>query len=198
MRATKQGALLVMAFFGGFLYAQGMGASRNTYIILSTTGTVRNAETYVIATAEASGAWEALEPHLPEEARTWKRREMQSPRLAACVEDPRTFVSDRVDRYSAVRGSLRRNLKGDLRFRFEIGHLGQLVRMHSDPRDREEWGKDARTVLEGILAEERLDWSVSADTPYEATAVNPANFSEVYRVRVLYSLDRRGERALRR
>ena len=186
----------LIAFLGSGLYAQGMDAPGHTYIILRVAGTVRDADTRCIAVTSAAAASEALDRSLPEEARDWVRRDGGNTRLSAWAEDPRTFVSDRVDRCVAVRGSLRRNRKGELLFDFEIVPSGRSPGTTGVIRETGVRGRDARTALEAILEEKGLDWSVTADTPFEAAAVNPGNFGEIYRVRVLYDLDRRAARGI--
>ncbi len=89
---------------------------KRMFVICTANGTVRDAETAVLAEVQAEDPLSALKPFMTGLRKTWEIHADTHTNKYAQAENPTSFVSDMIDNISARAGHLKRNDKGELCF----------------------------------------------------------------------------------
>jgi hypothetical protein len=164
-----------------------------TFIILHTSGNVRNAQTVFIGEVDTTGPIEAIRKFLPEYCEKWVVHPDFKSDDYALIENPAGFISDMIANYSAQRGHILRNDKKELCFRVEYMSQKGPFSEKNIHKSKKIWGKNAETILKKLLAMEHKKWPISIYSQFDAEAIKPLSADntnhEFIRVSVIYKLE---------
>jgi hypothetical protein len=196
---------LFIAIFLILHLSQGFGMNRqktdkekqkqtHTFIVLHTSGNVRNTRTVFIGETDTTGAREALEKFVPELSKYWKIHPDYQSADYIFIENPASFVSDLIDNYSAQRGHLVRNGKNECCFLVEYTSQKGPFSEKDVHKSEKIWGENAETILKKLLSVEHKAWPITVYSQFDTEAVKPItsgdNKREFIRVSVIYKLDK--------
>jgi len=165
----------------------------HTFIVLHTSGNVRNAQTIFIGEIDTTGPVEAIEKFLPDYSKNWVVHTDSKTEFYARVESPSSFVTDIVNNYSAQKGHLLRNNKKELFFLVEFISQENFFSEKIVHKSEKIWGTNAEAVLKKQLKGKYQKWPLSLYNQFYAEAIRPISpeniTKEFIRVSVIYELD---------